>query len=134
MVRNTRSDNRDTRSSLRVEPTSDSAFLLVISTLGFGMLTLLAVLVLAGDWGLVGVLPLFVFPLVLLVGSAGILLRWVLAEAKEAAAREEPTRCPFRSPRLAHSKSPDERLRESRRALEPGRMGSLLERDGFVSR
>jgi hypothetical protein len=88
-VRNTRSDNPDARSSIRVEPASDRAFLLVISTLGFGMLALLAVLVLAGDRGLVGVLPLFVLPLVLLVGSAGILLRWVLAEAKQAAAREK---------------------------------------------
>jgi hypothetical protein len=107
MVRSTRSDNRDTRSSLRVEPTSDSAFLLVISTLGFGMLALLAVLVLAGDWGLVGVLPLFVFPLVLLVGSAGILVRWVLAEAKEAAARERAHAGPVPESRLARSKSPD---------------------------
>lgn len=90
-----------------MEPTSDSAFLLVISTLGFGMLALLAVLVLAGDWGLVGVLPLFVFPLVLLVGSAGILLHWVLAEAKEAAARERAHTVPVRESRLARSKSPD---------------------------
>ena len=105
-VRNTRSDNPDARSSLGVEPTSDSAFLLVISTLGFGMLALLAVLVLAGDWGFVGVLPLFVLPLVLLVGSAGILLRWVLAEAKQAAAREKVHPAPGREPTRRARKKP----------------------------
>ena len=89
-----------------MEPTSDRAFLLVISTLGFGMLALLAVLVLAGDWGLVGVLPLFVFPLVLLVGSAGILLRWVLAEAKEAAARERAHAVPIPEPTPRALKKP----------------------------
>jgi hypothetical protein len=105
-VRNTRSDNPDARSSLCVEPTSDRAFLLVISTLGFGMLALLAVLVLAGDWGLVGVLPLFVLPLVLLVGSASILVRWVLAEAKQAAAREKVHPVPLREPTPRALKKP----------------------------
>src|SRR5688572_22898753 len=70
------------------EPTSDNGLLVGFTTFGFGMLALLAVLAIAGELGLGGVLPFFVFPLVLLVGSFLILWRWGTAEAEAAALRE----------------------------------------------
>jgi hypothetical protein len=76
------------RHTLDEEPTSDTGFLLGISTFGLGMLALLAVLAVAGELGLGGVLPFFVVPSVLLVGSALVLWRWAAAEAQAAALRE----------------------------------------------
>jgi hypothetical protein len=82
-----RSDLTKAKRPIGEEPTSDIPFVLGLSMLAFGMLALLAVLVLAGDRGLGGVLPLFALPLVLLAGSAVILGCWALAEAQVAAAR-----------------------------------------------
>jgi hypothetical protein len=87
----TRSDGPSARRALDEEPTSDTGFLVGISTFGLGMLALLAVLAIAGELGLGGVLPFFVVPLVFLVGSALFLWRWAAAEAQAAALREAPT-------------------------------------------
>jgi hypothetical protein len=86
----TRSDGPSARRALDEEPTSDTGFLVGISTFGLGMLALLAVLAIAGELGLGGVLPFFVVPLVFLVGSALFLWRWAAAEAQAAALREAP--------------------------------------------
>jgi hypothetical protein len=87
----TGSDGPSARRAFDEEPTSDTGFLVGISTFGLGMLALLSVLAIAGELGLGGVLPSFVVPLVLLVGSALVLWRWAAAEAQAAALREAPT-------------------------------------------
>ena len=83
-----RSDTQNARHADNEEPTSDTPFLLALSTLAVGMLALLAVLVLAGDRGLGGVLPLLAVPLLLILASGVILWYWGAAEAAAGEARD----------------------------------------------
>jgi 4-hydroxybenzoate polyprenyltransferase len=63
-------------------------FLLVISGLAVGMLTLLAVVALAGVEKWTRVVPFVGLPVALLVASALLLWHWAAAEAEAAAVRE----------------------------------------------
>ena len=81
-------DSRDGRGPVSQEPTSDNAFALAASTLALAMLTVFSVLILADVVGLTHILPLFVFPLALLVASAFFAWRWATGEAEVSAARE----------------------------------------------
>jgi hypothetical protein len=71
-------------------------FLLGLTTLSVGMLSLLVLLVLAGDRGLGGVLPLLAIPLLLILASGFILWNWGAAEAARGDAREAAEPAPTR--------------------------------------
>jgi hypothetical protein len=118
----TRSEHHPGSSRTRdEEPTSDKGFLVGFSTFAFGMLALFAVLAIAGELGLGGVLPFFVVPLALFVESFLIFWRWGTAEAETAALREARSRrepgkpwrtAPRGAPASAHER-PAKRVRES---------------------
>lgn len=101
-----RSDTQNARQADNEEPTSDTPFLLALSTLAVGMLALLAVLVLAGDRGLGGVLPLLAVPLLLILASGVILWYWGAAEAAAGEARDVAERAPTRPQPRQRRKAP----------------------------
>ena len=83
-----RFDTRKARRPLGSEPTSDSAFFVAALAVGFSMLTLFAVLLLADVVGLARILPFFALPAVLFAVSAVLAWRWATGEAEAAAVRD----------------------------------------------
>ena len=81
-------ENRKVRRPLGSEPTSDGAFFLAALAVGFAMLTLFAVLLLAEVVGFVRILPFFALPAVLFVASAVLAWRWAVGEAEAAVVRD----------------------------------------------
>ena len=87
-MRNTRSDNLRSRRSVRKAPTLETSLFLAALAFGLAMLSLLAVLALAGVVELTHLLPFYAVPLLLFIVSALLVRRWVKSEAEEAAIEE----------------------------------------------
>jgi hypothetical protein len=87
-MRNTRFDNLRSRRSVRKAPNLETSLFLAALAFGLAMLSLLAVLLLAGIVALSQILPFFALPLVLFIATAPLLRRWVMREAEEAAIAE----------------------------------------------
>jgi hypothetical protein len=66
-------------------PHQETALFLAAVTFGLAMLSLLAVLALVGVVELTHLLPFFAVPLLLFIGSASVVRRWVKGEAEEGA-------------------------------------------------
>jgi hypothetical protein len=87
-MRNTRFDNLRSRRSVRKAPNLETSLFLAALAFGLAMLSLLAVLLLAGIVALSHILPFFALPLVLFIATAPLLRRWVMREAEVAAIEE----------------------------------------------
>jgi hypothetical protein len=87
-MRNTPPDNLKAGRSVGKEPHSETALFLAALTFGLAMLSLLAVLALAGVVELTHLLPFYAVPLLLFIVSALLVRRWVKSEAEEAAIEE----------------------------------------------
>jgi hypothetical protein len=87
-MRNTRFDNLEAGPSVGKAPRQETALFLAALTFGSAMLSLLAVLALAGVVELTHLLPFYAVPLLLFIASALLLRRWGKGEA-EAATIEE---------------------------------------------
>jgi hypothetical protein len=87
-MRNTRFDNLKARPSVAKAPHQEAALLLAGLSFGLAMLSLLAVLALAGVVELTHLLPFYAVPLLLFIASAPLLRRWGKGEAEVAAVEE----------------------------------------------
>ena len=76
-MRTTRLDNLEARHSVGEAPHQESALFLAALTFGLAMLSLLAVLALAGVVELSDLLPFFAVPLFLFLVSTSAMWRWV---------------------------------------------------------
>jgi hypothetical protein len=87
-MRNTRFDNLEAGPSVGKAPHQETALFLAALTFGLAMLSLLAVLALAGVVELTHLLPFYALPPVLFIVSAALVRRWVKGEAEEAVIEE----------------------------------------------
>jgi hypothetical protein len=87
-MRNTRFDNLKAGPSVGKAPHQETALFLAALAFGLAMLSLLAVLALAGVVELTHLLPFYAVPLLLFIVSAPLLRRWGKGEAKVAAIEE----------------------------------------------
>jgi hypothetical protein len=97
-MRNTRFDNLKARPSVGKAPHQEAALFLAALAFGLAMLSLLAVLALAGVVELTHLLPFYAVPLLLFILSAPLVRRWVKGEAEEAAIEEVAYRASRRQP------------------------------------
>ena len=81
-MRNTRFDNLKAGPSVGKAPHQETALFLAALTFGLAMLSLLAVLALAGVVELTHLLPFYALPLLLFIVSAPLLQRWGKAKPK----------------------------------------------------
>jgi hypothetical protein len=93
-MRNTRFDNLKAGPSVGKAPHQETALFLAGLSFGLGMLSLLAVLALAGVVELTHLLPFYAVPLLLFIASAPLLRRWGKGEAAVAAIEEVAHRAP----------------------------------------
>ena len=77
------------RRRVPTEPTSDGGFFAAALVLGFAMLTLFAVLLLADGVGFARILPFAAVPALLFGTSAVLAWRWATEEAEAAVVRDE---------------------------------------------
>jgi hypothetical protein len=87
-MRNTRFDNLEAGPSVGKAPHQEAALFLAALAFGLAMLSLLAVLALAGVVELTHLLPFYAVPLSLFIASALLLRRWGKGEAAVAAIEE----------------------------------------------
>jgi Zn-dependent protease with chaperone function len=87
-MRNTRFDNLEAGPSVGKAPHQETALFLAALTFGLAMLSLLAVLALAGVVELTHLLTFYAVPLLLFIVSAPLVRRWGKGEAEEAAIEE----------------------------------------------
>ena len=87
-MRNTRFDNLEAGPSVGKAPHQETALFLAALTFGLAMLSLLAVLALAGVVELTHLLPFYAVPVLLFIASAPLLRRWGKGEAEVAAVEE----------------------------------------------
>jgi fatty acid desaturase len=87
-MRNTRFDNLKARPSVGKAPHQEAALFLAALAFGLAMLSLLAVLALAGVVELTHLLPFYAVPLLLFIVSAPLLRHWGKGEAEVAAVEE----------------------------------------------
>jgi hypothetical protein len=84
-MRNARFDNLEAGSPVGKAPPQETALFVAALTFGLGMLSLLAVLLLADIVALARILPFFALPLGLFISSAWLLRSWANGEADAAA-------------------------------------------------
>jgi hypothetical protein len=87
-MRNTPPDKLKAGRSVGKSPDQEIALFLAALTFGLAMLSLLAVLALAGVVELTHLLPFYAVPVLLFIASAALLRRWGEGEAEVAAIEE----------------------------------------------
>jgi hypothetical protein len=97
-MRNTRFDNLKAGSSAGKAAHQETVLFLAALTFGLAMLSLLAVLALAGVVELTNLLPFYAVPLLLFIVSAPLVRHWVKGEAEEAAIEQVAHRTSRRRP------------------------------------
>jgi hypothetical protein len=97
-MKNTRFDNLKAGPSVGTAPHQETALFLAALTFGLAMLSLLAVLALAGVVELTHLLPFYAVPLLLLIVSAPLVRRWGKGEAEVAAIEKVTHRASRRRP------------------------------------
>jgi hypothetical protein len=107
-MRNTRFDNLKAGPSVGKAPHQETALFLAALTFGLAMLSLLAVLALAGVVELTHLLPFYAAPLLLFIASALLLRRWGKGEAAVAAIEEVAHRAARPLPPTLRRASTDE--------------------------
>jgi hypothetical protein len=107
-MRNTRFDNLKAGPSVGKAPHQETALFLAALTFGLAMLSLLAVLALAGVVELTHLLPFYAVPLFLFIASALLLRRWGKGEAAVAAIEEVAHRAARPLPPTLRRASTDE--------------------------
>jgi len=106
-MRNTPPDKLKAGRSVGKAPHQETALFLAALTFGLAMLSLLAVLALAGVVELTHLLPFYAVPLLLFIASAPLLRRWGKGEAEVAAVEEVAHRASRRRPLTLRRASTD---------------------------
>jgi Zn-dependent protease with chaperone function len=106
-MRNTRFINLEAGRSVGKAPHQETALFLAALTFGLAMLSLLAVLALAGVVELTHLLPFYALPLLLFIVSAPLLQRWWKGEAEVAAIEEAAHRASHPPPPTLRRASTD---------------------------
>jgi hypothetical protein len=97
-MRNNPPDKLKAGPSAGKAPHQETALFLAALTFGLAMLSLLAVLALAGVVELTHLLPFYAVPLLLFIVSAALVRRWGKGEAEEAAIEDVAHRASRRRP------------------------------------
>jgi hypothetical protein len=111
-------DNHGAKRAVEKSRDRDTALFVTALTFGLAMLSLFAVLALAGVMKLAHILPFAAVPLALFIVSGLAVLRWIESEAAEAALEEDAYLSSERPPSKLRPTAMN-RVQTRREALEP---------------